>query len=736
MLTFGAKGINYYTLVSAPYLGGLANGDYSPFYNTHSILNTKGEPTDYYKYAADINAHIKAMDHVLINSTLVGMIFQGDEPYDKDYSDIAGDNHIPRITKSGYLGGLNFGGKKFSEVKLNSVSGNHVMIGAFNYNGNQTAFLVVNNHLTEADNITLSLTGSYSCEVIANAATSWQIGSSVSLSLEAGRSALVVLHEGEVSMNATVIFDQNYDSSRPAPQSVVVSLNNAIYPELPVPTRGGYTFGGWYTDAECTGEPVKAGDPLAVTGGHILYAKWVGTAIENPFLVPSASGAYNGPSGYYATVTPDMSGDEVAYMATINSKGDPTNSTDRRIVLNVTTDKYQVVSMKVLFTACTGTPALEVKRDDGYAIGYTVTDAEGNIPDSKNLELNKWYTLTWISDGYDSYRILPMEGSAANGTLYMKDITVKSVEGPIAPSYYNFVAPIETNNGPLYMGYAIVTGDSTNIGYRYTTLTVDNSSLDTISFKMMMAATSGTPDLQIKNAGGTAMAFTVSDAEGNIVAATDMQLGQWYTVSWTADGSASYQICSFAGTAVNGTYYVKDITVTPAPEDAPTLVAQTASYLTEATAEQLTEAGITDATGTVYRFTKAAGLEGGVGKAGALWLENRKGDAYVTFDFYYGAFSNVSLPSVGYAHSGPYLLLYDGTSFYKPNENGVTIVEKGTDTSAETYVHNGTSTVYIKLAQQTWYTVTMPVTSISKLYLPVNTTDSATMFITNIAWSN
>ena len=81
---------------------------------------------------------------------------------------------------------------------------------------------------------------------------------------------------------------------------------------------------------------------------------------------------------------------------------------------------------------------------------------------------------------------------------------------------------------------------------------------------MKMTATTGTPDLVIKNAGGSAMSVTIRDEGGNAVNSAAMQLGKWYTVSWTADGSASYKICSFAGTKATGICFVKDIKVIPA----------------------------------------------------------------------------------------------------------------------------------------------------------------------------
>jgi len=50
----------------------------------------------------------------------------------------------------------------------------------------------------------------------------------------------------------------------------------------PIPTRDAFEFGGWYIDAECTGERVTF--PCTVKGGVTFYAKWIGTYYEVLFL--------------------------------------------------------------------------------------------------------------------------------------------------------------------------------------------------------------------------------------------------------------------------------------------------------------------------------------------------------------------------------------------------------------------------------------------------------------------
>ncbi|MCL1921113.1 MAG: InlB B-repeat-containing protein [Kiritimatiellaeota bacterium] len=59
-----------------------------------------------------------------------------------------------------------------------------------------------------------------------------------------------------------------------SPDSMSVTYD-APYGEMPVPTRYGYLFGGWFTVAGGGGTQVFATTPVAITGTQTLFAKWV-----------------------------------------------------------------------------------------------------------------------------------------------------------------------------------------------------------------------------------------------------------------------------------------------------------------------------------------------------------------------------------------------------------------------------------------------------------------------------
>ena len=70
--------------------------------------------------------------------------------------------------------------------------------------------------------------------------------------------------------SVTVTFDPNGGEVTPTTKEVKIGQ---AYGELPVPTRKGYTFDGWYTAAE-GGDEVEATTTVTATTAHTLYAHW------------------------------------------------------------------------------------------------------------------------------------------------------------------------------------------------------------------------------------------------------------------------------------------------------------------------------------------------------------------------------------------------------------------------------------------------------------------------------
>lgn len=69
----------------------------------------------------------------------------------------------------------------------------------------------------------------------------------------------------------TVMFGAEGGTVDPTSQSVTF---NSAYGPLPVPTRTGYTFAGWWTKSGGTGSKIVTETSVTIADSHTLYAKW------------------------------------------------------------------------------------------------------------------------------------------------------------------------------------------------------------------------------------------------------------------------------------------------------------------------------------------------------------------------------------------------------------------------------------------------------------------------------
>ena len=85
----------------------------------------------------------------------------------------------------------------------------------------------------------------------------------------------------------TVTFNANGGTVSPTSKEVAY---DSTYGDLPIPTRTGYTFDGWYT-AESGGTKIEASSTVSITSAQTLYARWT----NNIYTVVYRRGeAYNG----------------------------------------------------------------------------------------------------------------------------------------------------------------------------------------------------------------------------------------------------------------------------------------------------------------------------------------------------------------------------------------------------------------------------------------------------------
>ena len=213
----------------------------------------------------------------------------------------------------------------------------------------------------------------------------------------------------DANAKAEVSFDLNYAGATGAPESMQVTEGNA-YGTLPTPTREGYTFGGWYTDAACSGEAVTA--ETLVTSSHTLYAKWTKNTTEEPApevdtspVVVQDNAEYN-PNN--AKLTHSIVEGKHVYTYTTKGVASPTtNPWGRRVNIKFTAGAQTHVAVEFRFTeakTANGTdfaPSLGVySHNEGNGGSWISTidfyDSTGKRikgNETAALTVGEWYTV-------------------------------------------------------------------------------------------------------------------------------------------------------------------------------------------------------------------------------------------------------------------------------------------------------------------------------------------------------
>lgn len=168
-LAYGAQGIQYFTLFQPNYF---AWAESEPFdFQRNGMIGAWGNLNQWYFYAQTVNKQIAAVDEVLMHAKSKGVIVTSEQAK----KDNAESNCIMQ-------------GETWRE--LISVDGD-AMIGCFNYQG-KTALYVVNYDYEYAQNITLHFNDTHNVTVTYDAKSSHVRTDELTLTMQAGRGALVV----------------------------------------------------------------------------------------------------------------------------------------------------------------------------------------------------------------------------------------------------------------------------------------------------------------------------------------------------------------------------------------------------------------------------------------------------------------------------------------------------------------------------------------------------------------
>lgn len=173
-LAFGVQGLQFYTLMEYP---GSAVAESQMFDSYRSgLIGIQGNKTQWYHYAQEINQHIAAIDHVLMNSVNKGVIASGEKA--TWATSLCSDKTMIQGT---------------AWRELASVEG-EALVGCFNYQG-KTALYIVNYSTEFAQNIKLSFVDKYNITVFQQAEAKRYNADGITLDMPAGDGVLIVFGE-------------------------------------------------------------------------------------------------------------------------------------------------------------------------------------------------------------------------------------------------------------------------------------------------------------------------------------------------------------------------------------------------------------------------------------------------------------------------------------------------------------------------------------------------------------
>ena len=207
----------------------------------------------------------------------------------------------------------------------------------------------------------------------------------------------------------TITFDANGGSCTTASKSVTYA---STYGDLPVPTREGYGFDGWFT-AQNDGTKVTGNDTVTITAAQTLYAHWKPGAYTITFDTDGGSAIDPITQDYGTKITAPAAPTKTGYTFNGWNPAIPETMPARNVTVKA---KWTINQYTITFETDGGSEIAPIAQDYGTKItapaaptktGYTFNGWEPAIPATMpagNVTVKaKWtanqYTITFDTDG-------------------------------------------------------------------------------------------------------------------------------------------------------------------------------------------------------------------------------------------------------------------------------------------------------------------------------------------------
>ena len=190
----------------------------------------------------------------------------------------------------------------------------------------------------------------------------------------------------------TVTFDANGGSVDPASKQVTY---NATYGDLPTPTRTGYTFNGWYTEA-AGGSQRTSSTKVQITTDITLYARWTANTYTVIFdaqggNVSPASATVTYAAAYGTLPTPTRTGYTFKGWYTATTGGSKITATTAVVITATQTlyARWTAKTYKVTFSANGGSVDTSSKT-----VTYDAAYGDLPTPTRTGYAFAGWYTTS------------------------------------------------------------------------------------------------------------------------------------------------------------------------------------------------------------------------------------------------------------------------------------------------------------------------------------------------------
>ena len=225
----------------------------------------------------------------------------------------------------------------------------------------------------------------------------------------------------------TVVFDANGGTSATSSKAVVYKQP---YGELPVPTRAGYTFTGWFT-AAAGGTAVTAATTFAETAGKTLYAQWTPNAYSVVFNANGGAGAMADEAFVYdeprALTANAFTWAGHAFLGWASHASYDVVYADKAVVTNLTAAADGTVTLYAKWSSNTYTVAFEANGGTGTMAKADYVYGEGRLLPANTFTKTGYAFIGWatapggavvFTNGQTVKNLTPIAGGTV--TLYAK----------------------------------------------------------------------------------------------------------------------------------------------------------------------------------------------------------------------------------------------------------------------------------------------------------------------------